>query len=113
MKKLAFAAALAGLGLCTPAFADDWKCDEANLNDMRAAVGQLDGSSKDEGGREVDAAMEAMKANNMEECTLRMTNANKLLGGTNLERRLETAKDKSNNNTDGNNNNNNNNNSNP
>ena len=102
MKKLAFAAALAGLGLCTPAFADDWKCDEANLNDMRTAVGQLDGSSKTDGGREVDAAMEALKANNMEECTLRMTNANKLLGGTNLERRLETAKDK--NSTDGNNN---------
>ncbi len=107
MKKLAIAVAFAGLALSAPAYAVDWQCNQADLDAMKVDMGKMDSPAvQEEGGKEWDAAVAAMKANNMEECTLRMTNVNKLMGGTNLERKLETAKDKSNNSTDGNNNNN-------
>ncbi|MBL8791828.1 MAG: hypothetical protein JNM45_15150 [Rhizobiales bacterium] len=95
MKKLAYMIAAAGLLSCSPAIAQDWKCDESNLTEMKGYVDKLDSKSLEEGSREWEAANAAMRANNMEECTLRMTNVNKLLGGKNLERALETAKDKS------------------
>lgn len=95
MSKFAASLAVAVLSLCTPAFAEDWKCDEANLTEMKDYVGKLDSkASQEEGQKEWDMAVSAMKSNKMDECNLRMGNVNKLLGGKNMERTLETSKDK-------------------
>ena len=96
MTKFAIALAAMSVAFAAPAFAVDWKCDEANLTEMKDYVGKLDSkAAQEEGAKEWDMAMAAMKSNNMQECTLRMTNVNKLLGGTNLERSLETTNEKS------------------
>ena len=104
MTKFAIALAAMSLAFTAPAFAVDWQCNQADLDAMKADVGKLDSkASQEEGAKEWDLASAAMKSNNMEECTVRMTNVNKLLGGTNLERKLDTANDKNNNPTGTNN----------
>ena len=95
MFKSAVVAAVFSIAFVTPALAAPWQCDEANLNEMKEYVGKLDSKpAQEEGIKEWDLAVAAMKGKNMEECTLRMTNVNKVLGGKDLERALETEADK-------------------
>jgi hypothetical protein len=66
-------AAVFSFAFIAPALADTWKCDEANLNDMKAQVGKLDSkAAQEEGAKEWELAITAMKGNNMDECNLRM-----------------------------------------
>ena len=95
MLKSTIIAAVLSMAFVVPASAQTWKCDEANLNEMKDYVGKLDSkAAQEEGAKEWELAMAAMKANNMEECNLRMTNVNKTLGGEALERRKETEAEK-------------------
>ena len=91
MLKSTIIAAAFSMAFIAPALADSWKCDEANLNDMKTYVGKLDSkAAQEEGAAEWELAMTAMKANNMDECNKHMTSVNKTLGGVNLERAKET-----------------------
>jgi hypothetical protein len=86
MLKTTLVAALLSLSFAAPALADNWKCDEANLNQMKARLALSD--KKDEvelGLKEWDAAMTAMKGSNMDECNMHMSKINKTLGGKDLE----------------------------
>jgi hypothetical protein len=95
MIKSAIVAAVFSFAFVAPALADAWKCDETNLNDMKAQVGKLDSkAAQEEGAKEWELAMTAMKGNNVDECNMRMTNVNKTLGGINLERAKETEGEK-------------------
>ena len=95
MLKSAIVAAVFSMAFVVPASAETWKCDDANLTQMKDSVGKLDSKAAQEAGLEWQLAMDAMKANNMEECNLRMSNVNsKFLGGKDLERALETEVDK-------------------
>ena len=96
MIKSTIVAAVLSIGFISPALAASWQCDEANLKEMNDYVGKLDSkASQEAGASEMKLAMEALNAKNTEECTLRMTNVNKLLGGKDLERNLDNAADKS------------------
>ena len=95
MLKSTLIAAVFSMAFVVPASAETWKCDEANLTQMKEHVGKLDSKAAQEAGLEWQLAMDALKANNTEECNLRMSNVNsKFLGGKDLERALETEADK-------------------
>ena len=95
MLKSTLVAAVLSMAFVVPASAETWKCDEANLTQMKEHVGKLDSKAAQEAGLEWQLAMDALKANNTEECNLRMSNVNsKFLGGKDLERALETEADK-------------------
>ena len=94
MLKSTLIAAVFSMAFVVPASAETWKCDEANLTQMKDFVGKLDSKAAQEAGLEWQLAMDAMKANNTEECNLRMSNVNnKFLGGKDLERAKETEAD--------------------
>ena len=76
MLKSAIVAAVFSMAFVAPALAESWKCDEANLTQMKDFVGKLDSKAAQEAGLEWQLAMDAMKANNTEECNLRMSNVN-------------------------------------
>jgi len=95
MLRSTIVAAVLSMAFVVPASAQTWVCDEANLNEMKDFVGKLDSkAAQEEGLKEWELAMTAMKANNVEECNLRMTNVNKTLGGEALERAKETEAEK-------------------
>lgn len=94
MIKSAIAAAVFSVAFVAPALAAPWQCDEANLNEMKDYVGKLDSpAAQQEGLTEWEHANSALRAKNMEECSARMANVNKLLGGKDLERAQETQSD--------------------
>jgi hypothetical protein len=91
MLKSTIVAAVFSMALVAPALAETWKCDEGNLTQMKDYVGKLDSKAAQEAGLEWQLAMDAMKANNTEECNLRISNVNnKFLGGKDMERALDT-----------------------
>ena len=95
MIKSTIVAALFSVAFVAPAMSATWQCDEANLKEMNDYVGKLDSKASQEAGlSEMKLAMEALNAKNTEECTMRMTNVNKMLGGKDLERNLNNATDK-------------------
>ena len=95
MLKSALLASALCLAFVSPAMSAPWQCDEANLKEMNDYVGKLDSkASQEAGASEMKLAMDALNAKNTEECTMRMTNVNKMLGGKDLERNLNNATDK-------------------
>ena len=80
MLKYAIAAAVAGLFIITPAFADEMmKCDDANMMKMDMMVKETtDPAMKKQmemAMGEMTMAMEAMKASKMDECEMHLNKA--------------------------------------
>jgi len=94
MIKSTLVAAVFSVAFVAPAMSATWQCDEANLKEMNDYVGKLDSkASQEAGASEMKLAMEALNAKNTEECTLRMTNVNKILGGKDLEKSSNSTTD--------------------
>jgi predicted alpha/beta hydrolase family esterase len=79
MVKFAIAAAVAGMFSIAPAFADDMmKCDDANMMKMDKMVKETDPAMKKQmemASGEMTMAMDAMKANKMDDCEMHLNKA--------------------------------------
>jgi predicted alpha/beta hydrolase family esterase len=79
MMKFAIAAAVAGMFSIAPAFADEMmKCDDANMMKMDKMVKETDPAMKKQmemASGEMTMAMDAMKANKMDECEMHLNKA--------------------------------------
>jgi hypothetical protein len=75
MLKTALLAAILGMTFIAPAFADDYVCDEATLTKMKTKVDAM--TDKDKQSKSVtewQAAMDDMKAKNLDSCKAHMKN---------------------------------------